>query len=115
MEAVIFFRGGFTIIAGLFGITIPKKEVFPQPLIDLFDGGVSGFKYWDVIKVISVLMVVAEFMIYLQIKEESNKRFSPAAVGVFLLIGLILSLITFPELIQRIRNTMSTEEIKQGV
>ena len=115
MEGVIFFRGGFVILAGLFGVTIPKKELFPQSLIDLFNGGISGFKYWDVIKVVSVLIVVAEFMIYIQIKEESGKRLSPAAVGVFLLIGLILSLITFPEIIEKIRGTMSAGEIQKGV
>ena len=110
MEGVIFFRGGFVIIAGLFGVKIPNKDLFPQQLIDLFDGGISGFKYWDVVKTASVLLVVAEFIMYIQIQQESNKRLSPIAVGVFLIIGLALSLITFPELIQRLKTTMFAKE-----
>jgi len=110
MEAVISFRGGFVILAGLFGVKIPKKELFPQTLLDLFDGGISGFKYWDVVKIASILILVAEFMLYIQIREESGKRLSPVAIGVFLIIGLGLSLITFPELIQRLKTTMFTKE-----
>ena len=110
MEAVIFFRGGFVIIAGLFGINIPKKEQLPQSLIDLFDGGLAGFKFWDVVKIASVLIVVAEFMIYLQIREESGKKVSPITIAVFLMIGLFLSLTTLPELFQRLKTTLSNKE-----
>lgn len=110
MEAVIFFRGGFSIIAVLFGIKIPNKDLFPKFLLDLFNGGISGFKYWDVIKVASILLLVAEFILYIQITQESGKRLSPVAIAIFLLIGLGLSLITFPELIQRLKTTMFAKE-----
>jgi len=110
MEAVIFFRGGFSIVAGLFGIKIPAKELFPQSLLDLFNGGISGFKYWDVIKIISVGIIVAEFMLYLSIKEESGKRLSPIAVSIFLALAIAFGIVTFPELISRLRSTMSGKE-----
>jgi len=110
MEGIIFFRGGFVIIANLLGIKIPNKEQFPQSLRDLFDGGISGFKFWDVVKVVAVIIVIAEFVVYLQIREESGKKVSPITIAVFLMIGLFLTLTSIPALLQRIKGTFVNKE-----
>jgi len=102
MEATIFFRGGFVVFANLFGINIPKSDQLPSPLKKLFDGGYQGFKFWDIIKVIGIILVTYE---YFQFRKETNGEVNPITTGVFVLIILILGITTIPELYKRIKET----------
>ena len=58
MEGVIYARGAFTIIANTLGFSIPSNEQLPQSLKDLFGEGVKGFKFWDIIKIVSILLAI---------------------------------------------------------
>tara|TARA_R110002020_G_scaffold201824_6_gene404679 strand:- start:934 stop:1449 length:516 start_codon:yes stop_codon:yes gene_type:complete len=102
MEATIFFRGGFVVFANLFGINIPKSDQLPEPLKKLFDGGYQGFKFWDIIKVIGIILVTYE---YFQFRKETNGQVNSITTGVFVLIILILGITTIPELYKRIKET----------
>ena len=112
MEAVIFgqntFVGIYNFVAGLNsqGLTkIPNKDLFPQSLKDLFGEGVKGFKFWDIIKIVSILLVVAEFMRYVNTNKALGAKSSPMTIGIFTLIIVALGLTTVPELIQRVKGT----------
>jgi len=104
MEAIVFARGAFTVIAGLFGINIPKSDQLPQSLIDLFGEGFHGVKYWDAVKVVAILLVVVEYLRYVDVNEKNGGKASAMTTGVFLMIGLGLSLITIPELVKRLKS-----------
>ena len=101
MEAVIFLRGGWVAVANLFGLTIPKADQVPESLKKLFDGGISGFKFWDIVKIILIILVIAEFIRYVNLPQKS----SPMTIGIFLGIISILAITTFPELVKRIKAT----------
>ena len=101
MEAVIFLRGGWVAFANLLGISIPKADQIPDSLKKLFDGGISGFKFWDIVKIILIILVIAEFIRYVNLPQKS----SPMTIGIFLGIISILAITTFPELVKRIKAT----------
>lgn len=106
MEGVIFTRGAFVIIANTLGFSIPNSEQLPQSLKDLFgETGVGGFKFWDIIKIISILLVTAEFFRYVNTQKNLGGKSSPMTVGIFSLIIMALGITTVPELIKRFKTT----------
>ena len=107
MEGVIYARGAFTIIANTLGFNIPNSDQLPQSLKDLFgETGVKGFKFWDIIKIVSILLVTAEFMSYLNsVKTDPTKKSSPMTIGLFVLMIVILGINTVPELIKKVKGT----------
>ncbi len=108
MEAVIFVRGGFLIFANLLGFNIPKSEQLPQSLKDLFNGGINGFKFWDIVKIVAILLVVAEFMRYMS--NNQGAKSSPMTIGIFIAIIVILGITTIPELKTRLQNTFNNPQ-----
>jgi hypothetical protein len=106
MEGVIYARGAFSIIANTLGFNIPNADQLPQSLKDLFgDTGVKGFKFWDIIKIVSILLVTAEFFRYVNTNKALGAKASPMTIGIFTLMILALGLTTVPELIQRVKGT----------
>ena len=106
MEAIIFSRGAFVILANTLGYNVPNADQLPQSLKDLFgEQGIKGFKFWDIIKIVSILLVVAEFMRYVNTNKALGAKSSPMTIGIFTLIIVALGLTTVPELIQRVKGT----------
>jgi hypothetical protein len=105
MEGVIYARGAFTVIANTLGFSIPSNEQLPQSLKDLFEEGVKGFKFWDIIKIVSILLITAEFFRYVNTNKALGAKASPMTIGIFTLMILALGLTTVPELIQRVKGT----------
>ncbi len=104
MEAIVFARGGFVVLANLLGFDIPKEEQLPQTLKDLFNGGIKGFKFWDIVKIIALLLVITEMIMYVNQNRRMGSNPSPMTLGVFTLIIVSLGITTVPELVKRIRN-----------
>jgi hypothetical protein len=103
MEAVILGRGFYKTAASLFGYSIPSSTEFPKVITDLFgETGIKGFKFWDIVKLGAILMVLFEFMRYS--KNNPNTK-SPLTIGIFVLLITILGLTTLPELIKRVKTT----------
>ncbi len=105
MEAVIFGQGIWIQLGRLLGFNIPKAAEIPEPLRKLFDQGISGFKYWDIIKIIAIILVIAEFVRYLESNKSSGRKSSPITMGIFVLIIIALSITTLPELFKRLKVT----------
>ncbi len=107
MEAVIFARGAFTILANFLGFNIPPADQVPQSLKDLFNGGISGFKFWDIVKMIAIILVIAEFMGYMN-RNKGNT--SPMTVGIFISILVILGATTVFDLKERLKTTFNNPQ-----
>ena len=101
-EAIIFGNVFLNTLLGLGGIHVPNT--LPEPLRKLFaegyDVGGINLKWWDFIKILSILLVTFEAFRYDQNNKTAGKQNSPLALGIFTVIIAGLSLITFPELIQ---------------
>ncbi len=104
MEAIIFARGSFILIANLFGFNIPTEDQLPQTLKDLFNGGIKGFKFWDVVKIVALLLVITEMVMYINQNRRMGSNPSPMTLGVFTLIIVSLGITTVPELVKRIKS-----------
>ena len=60
MEAVKFATGGWLAIANFIGIKIPSTEELPSTWNQLFDeAGYKGIKWWDLVNVVAILIVIA--------------------------------------------------------
>jgi len=118
MEAVVFVSSDplkstvFKIIFPLLGLLLPKPTDFPKQLTDLFDGGLGGcgLKFWDIIKILAIILVIAEVFRYMQAQKELGGKGSPLTFGVFTLIIIILGVTTVPELIERLKGCMMNKE-----
>ena len=103
MEAVILGRGFYKTLATLFGYNIPASSEFPKFLTDLFgEEGIKGFKFWDIVKLGAILMVLFEFSRYS--KNNPNTK-NALTIGLFVGIIAVLGLTTLPELIKRVKTT----------
>ena len=100
-EAIIFGQNTLFGIAKLFGVNLPST--LPEPLVNFFQEGFKGVKYWDIVKVISILLVVMEWNNWNQTQKALRINPSPMTQGVFFVIISALILITVPELFQRFK------------
>ena len=102
MEAVIYTRGVFVTFANLFGINVPTADQIPDSIKKLFDGGIGGFKFWDLVKVVAILLITAEYFRY---RKSNINNTSPMTTGIFVLLISVLAITTIPELIKRVKET----------
>jgi len=67
--------------------------------------GFHGLNYWSVIKIIVILLVIAEFSQYLKMNKNLGGKASSFTIAIFTLIIIALGLTTVPDLIKRIKTT----------
>jgi len=103
MEMIILTRGFFVSLANLIGFTIPSSEQVPELLKKLFVDGYQGLKFWDFIKILAILSVVAEYFSFSKATEQQGGKVAPMTTCVFAVITLGLTVITIPELMQKIK------------
>ena len=114
---VIFFLTGFLInsyfqatiqggiwlnsLAGFFGLNFPTT--LPEWVTKLFTTGLKNITFWQIVQTIAVLIVVMEYMQYDRMLKQTDQKPNVTTTAVFAMIGLGLSLITFPQIIQKVK------------
>jgi len=88
-------------LAGFFGLNFPTT--LPEWTTKLFTTGFHNITFWQIVQVISVLIVVMEYMQYDRMLKEKQEKPNITTGAVFAMIGLGLSLITFPQIVQKIK------------
>ena len=88
-------------LAGFFGLNFPRT--LPEWVTKLFTTGFHNITFWQIVQVISVLIVVMEYMQYDRMLKEKQEKPNITTGAVFAMIGLGLSLITFPQIVQKIQ------------
>ena len=88
-------------LAGFFGLNFPTT--LPEWTTKLFSTGFHNITFWQIVQVISVLIVVMEYMQYDRLLKQTNERPNITTGAVFAMIGLGLSLITFPQIVQKFK------------
>jgi len=88
-------------LAGFFGLNFPTT--LPEWTTKLFTSGFHNITFWQIVQVISVLIVVMEYMQYDRMLKEKQEKPNITTGAVFAMIGLGLSLITFPQIVQKIQ------------
>ena len=75
----------------------------PDYLTQLFTTGYKGVTFWNIVTTISILLVVIEAMQYDKMLKQKDEKPNITTLAVFGVLALGLSLITFPELINKMR------------
>ena len=88
-------------LAGFFGLNFPTT--LPDWTIKLFTTGYKGITFSQIIQIIAVLIVVIEYMQYERMLKERQEKPNVTTGAVFAMIGLAISLLTFPQIIQKIK------------
>ena len=92
-------------LASFFGLNFPAT--LPEWVTKLFTTGFHNITFWQIVQVIAVLIVVVEYMQYDRMLKEQTPPKNPntTTTAVFSIIALGLSLITFPQIVQKIKET----------
>jgi len=88
-------------LAGFFGLNFPTT--LPEWVTKLFTSGFHNITFWQIVQTIAVLIVVVEYMQYDRMLKEKQEKPNVTTTAVFAMIGLGLSLITFPQIIQKVK------------
>jgi|TARA_R100000049_G_C1946432_1_gene91750 hypothetical protein len=88
-------------LAGFFGLNFPTT--LPEWVTKLFTTGFHNITFWQIVQTIAVLIVVVEYMQYDRMLKEKQEKPNVTTTAVFAMIGLGLSLITFPQIIQKVK------------
>jgi len=88
-------------LAGFFGLNFPTT--LPEWVTKLFTTGFHNITFWQIVQTIAVLIVVMEYMQYDRMLKQTNEKPNVTTSAVFAMIGLGLSLITFPQIIQKVK------------
>jgi len=88
-------------LAGFFGLNFPTT--LPEWITKLFTTGFHNITFWQIVQSIAVLIVVMEYFQYDRMLKEKQERPNVTTTAVFAMIGLGISLITFPQIIQKFK------------
>ena len=88
-------------LAGFFGLNFPTT--LPEWTTKLFTTGYHNITFWQIVQTIAILILVVEYMQYDRTLKQTNEKPNVTTSAVFAMIGLGLSLITFPQIIQKVK------------
>ena len=88
-------------IAGFFNIKFP--DTLPELVTKLFTTGYNGIAFWQILQVTAILLVIVEYMQYDRMLKEKDQKPNATSQAVFLIIAIALSLMVFPQTIQKIK------------
>jgi len=97
-------------LAGFFGVKFP--DTLPDWTVKLFTTGYHNITFWQIVQTISVLIIVVEYMQYDRMLKQNNEKPNVTTMAVFAMIGLGLSLITFPQIVQKIKEMRILNNVK---
>ena len=97
-------------LAGFFGVKFP--DTLPDWTVKLFTTGYHNITFWQIVQIIGVLIVVVEYMQYDRMLKQNNSAPNVTTMAVFAMIGLGLSLITFPQIVQKIQEMRILNNVK---
>lgn len=115
IELVIGTNNALKGLLNLLGVATPS--FLPQAVVDFYTTGWNGIKYWDVIKMATIVLIFIEYMNYRKSQKALGGQPSAFTEGLFmLLIGFFL-VITLPEMIQRFKDStaLKPEEFQRGI
>ena len=88
-------------VANLFGMKFPTT--LPQWVTQLFTTGYHNITFWQIVQVMAIIIVVVEYIQYDKKLKLDKEKPNPTTMAVFAMIAIGLSLITFPQMIQKIK------------
>lgn len=88
-------------VAGFFNIKFPAT--LPEWVVKLFTTGYNGIAFWQILQISAILLVLIEYTQYDRMLKENGQKPNVTTTAVFLMLGLGLSLMIFPQTIQKLK------------
>ena len=88
-------------LGSFFGMKFPQS--LPQWVTDLFTVGYHNVNFWQIVQIIAILLVIVEYTQYDKKLKLQNERPNATTTAVFTMLAIGLALITFPTMIQKIK------------
>ena len=88
-------------LGSFFGMKFPQS--LPQWVTDLFTVGYHNINFWQIVQIIAILLVIVEYTQYDKKLKLQNERPNATTTAVFTMLAIGLALITFPTMIQKIK------------
>ena len=113
MEASKFATGGFISIANFLGANIPSTEELPSQWNKLFDeGGYSGVKFWDIINVVALLIIIATALNFQKNTEASGNQVQLITWAIFAMLGGFIIVTGVSKLVMKLQERNFQQEFK---
>ena len=87
-------------------------QTLPQWVTDLFTVGYHNVNFWQIVQIIAIILVIVEHTQYDKKLKLQNETPNATTTAVFAMIALGLSLITFPQIIQKIKEMRIINNVK---
>ena len=87
-------------------------QTLPQWVTDLFTVGYHNVNFWQIVQIIAIILVIVEHTQYDKKLKLENEKPNATTTAVFAMIALGLSLITFPQIIQKIKEMRIINNVK---
>jgi len=92
------------------GMKFPQS--LPQWVTDLFTVGYHNVNFWQIVQIIAIILVILEYTQYDKKLKLQNETPNATTTAVFAMLALGLSLITFPTIIQKIKEMRIINNVK---
>ena len=113
MEASILAKGGVMAFATLLGYTVPSKEQLPDTWAKLFtDEGINGIKFWDLVNVSVLLIVIATALMHKKNVEAMGGQVEPTTWAIFIMLGAFVSIAGLSKLVMNFSQNKFQREMK---
>ena len=113
MEASKFATGGILIIANLIGVNIPSSEELPNQWNRLFDEtGYNGIKFWDIINVVALLIVISTALNFQKNTEDSGNQVQLITWAIFAMIGGFIVVTGISKLVMKLQERNFQSEFR---
>ena len=108
-EFILFGNAAVKFFLDLVGLKAPAT--MPEVVVNFFSDGFKGVKFWDIVKVLSILLVIMEWNNWQNTQKALKINPSPMTQGVFAVLITGLALITVPELFQRLKELKAMNQV----
>ena len=113
MEASKFATGGFISIANFLGANIPSTEELPSQWNRLFDEtGYNGVKFWDIINVVALLIIIATALNFQKNTEASGNQVQLITWAIFAMLGGFIIVTGVSKLVMKLQERNFQQEFK---
>ena len=113
MEASILAKGGLMAFVNLLGYTVPTKEQLPNAWSKLFtDEGINGIKFWDLVNVSVLLIVIATALMHKKNVEAMGGQVEPTTWAIFITLGAFVSIAGLTKLVMNFSQNKFQREMK---
>ena len=96
-------------LGSFFGMKFPQS--LPQWVTDLFTVGYHNINFWQIVQIIGIILVIVEYTQYDKKLKLQNEKPNATTTAVFAMLALGLSLITFPTMIQKIKEMRIVNDV----